>query len=69
MALAAAQPSLREQLRGERPHVSFDEWRPGDQRYFVSDTRKFEAATGWNARTGVDEGVGRLYEWLRGAGV
>ena len=57
------------ELQGRRPKVGFDEWRPGDQRYFVSDTRKFEAATGWNARTGVDEGVGRLYEWLRGAGV
>src|SRR5258705_5049577 len=34
-------------LRGEKPPLRLKEWRPGDQRYYVSDTRKFKAATGW----------------------
>src|SRR4051812_26401127 len=28
-------------LRGEDCDVEFDDWRPADQRYYVSDTRKF----------------------------
>jgi nucleoside-diphosphate-sugar epimerase len=34
----------------------------------VSDTSKFEAATGWRPKTSVEEGVGRLLEWLLESG-
>ena len=47
------------------PIVRFDDWRIGDQRWFVSDTRRFEEATGWRARVGVAEGVTRLHDWLK----
>ena len=43
------------------------DWRVGDQRYYVSDTRRFESAVGWRARVGPAEGIGRLLDWL-GAG-
>jgi CDP-paratose 2-epimerase len=52
-------------LHGSAPAVDFDEWRPGDQRYYVSDYGKFEGATGWRPRVGAHEGVERLYGWLR----
>lgn len=52
------------QLRGESPAVRFDDWRPGDQRYYVSDTRRFSAATGWTPRVGVRQGVEILHAWL-----
>ncbi|WP_224370674.1 NAD-dependent epimerase/dehydratase family protein [Hyalangium versicolor] len=55
---------LIEELTGQRPEVSFEQWRTGDQRYYVSDTRKFQAATGWAPRVGVNEGVKRLLPWL-----
>jgi CDP-paratose 2-epimerase len=51
-------------LHGRRPKVSFEDWRTGDQRYYVSDFAKFAAATGWRPRVGVREGVGNLYNWL-----
>jgi CDP-paratose 2-epimerase len=51
-------------LHGERPEVRHEDWRPGDQRYYVTDTRKFEAATGWSPKVSVREGVERLYRWL-----
>jgi CDP-paratose 2-epimerase len=53
-----------EQLHGKRPPVSFDAWRTGDQRYYVSDTRAFQRETGWQPRVGADDGIARLYEWL-----
>jgi len=52
-------------LQGEPPRFQLSDWRAGDQRYYVSDTRKFERATGWRARVDSNEGVERLYEWLR----
>jgi CDP-paratose 2-epimerase len=52
------------ELRGERPLANIEAWRPADQRYYVSNTRKFEQATGWHARTSVRDGVERLHEWL-----
>jgi CDP-paratose 2-epimerase len=52
------------ELMGDRPLAEVDAWRPADQRYYVSDTRKFQQATGWQPRTGVREGVCRLHEWL-----
>jgi CDP-paratose 2-epimerase len=53
-----------EELHGCRPQTRSGAWRPGDQRYYVSDVRKMRAATGWVPRVGVREGVRRLYEWL-----
>ena len=50
---------------GEAPDVRFEDWRPGDQRYYVSDTRKFQAATGWSAKTDAAAGIERLACWLR----
>jgi CDP-paratose 2-epimerase len=53
------------EFEGARPEVRFEDWRIGDQRYYVSDTRSFERATGWRPRIGVREGVRRLHSWLR----
>jgi CDP-paratose 2-epimerase len=46
------------------PPVRFADWRPGDQRYYVSDISRFERLAGWRARTGVREGLRRLHRWL-----
>ena len=52
------------ELHGRVPEPSMDAWRPGDQRYYVSNTSKFSAATGWSPRVDVQEGIPRLYQWL-----
>jgi CDP-paratose 2-epimerase len=62
--------SLRELLRiiermeGRAPAISFHDWRPGDQPWYVSDTRAFAGATGWQARVGVNDGLKNLRDWL-----
>jgi CDP-paratose 2-epimerase len=61
---------LIEDLCGERPRYEFQDWRSGDQRYYVSNTRKFRAATGWSSRIPPQVGVQKLFEDLRkGRGV
>jgi len=52
------------ELHGPTPKPRLDAWRPGDQRYYVSNTTKFSAATGWTPRTSAREGIARLYQWL-----
>ena len=52
-------------LDGVRPEVRQEDWRTGDQRYYVSDTRRFEAATGWRPQVGAAQGIERLHRWLR----
>jgi CDP-paratose 2-epimerase len=52
------------ELHGQRPEVSCEDWRTGDQRYYVSDTRKFQEATGWRPHVTARQGVGNLYNWL-----
>ncbi len=52
------------QLRGRRPDVTFEAPRAGDQRYYVSDTSAFTAATAWRPRIGPRAGVESLHGWL-----
>jgi CDP-paratose 2-epimerase len=49
---------------GYRPRVQLRDWRHGDQYYYVSDTSRFSAATGWQPRVAPAEGVARLHRWL-----
>jgi CDP-paratose 2-epimerase len=57
---------LIEELHGSRPAVEYGAERPGDQRYYVSDSRKLARAIGWRPRVGVADGVAALYDWLSG---
>jgi len=56
-----------ETLVGRPVTVRHDDWRAGDQRYFVADTRAAEAALGLGAKRPWREGVARLAQWLAGA--
>lgn len=38
--------------------------RTGDQRYFVADTRRLQAATGWRPEMGWQDGLADLHRWL-----
>jgi CDP-paratose 2-epimerase len=51
-------------IGGRAPAIASAGWRVGDQRWYVSDTHAFEAATGWRAQVGVADGIARLYDWL-----
>ncbi|WP_267393346.1 MULTISPECIES: SDR family NAD(P)-dependent oxidoreductase [unclassified Sphingomonas] len=52
------------QLIGRDVDVSFSDWRAGDQRYFVADTRLAEAELGLGSKVPWREGVANLARWL-----
>lgn len=54
-----------ESLRGSGMQVSYDDWRPGDQRVYISDVSKAQQHLGWSPRIDVSEGVRRLYTWVQ----
>ncbi len=49
---------------GAPPIVRKDDWRQGDQFYFVADTRALEKALGWRPRRAWREGLAHLHDWL-----
>ena len=53
-----------EALNHRRTQVTFSAWRPGDQRYYVSDPTKMQQMTGWSPRVSARAGVRRLHQWL-----
>lgn len=55
---------MLENLLGRPVKKSFDDWRKGDQKYYISDTSKFRNATGWKPLIPVKEGIRILYDWL-----
>lgn len=52
------------EITGKNMDISFDEWRTGDQQYYVSRTEKFRKLTGWAPNYSVNEGVENLVRWL-----
>lgn len=57
-------PLIRE-LTGNELNADRQGWRPGDQLYYVSDTRKASRDFGWSPRHSPREGLGRVLAWLR----
>ncbi len=56
---------LLERLTEKQIPVDYGDWRPGDQKVYVSDIRKAQRLLGWQPRVGVEEGVARLVRWVR----
>jgi CDP-paratose 2-epimerase len=54
---------LLERLLGRAIPVTYADWRPGDQRVFVSDVRKGERLLGWRPTTSVEAGIAALSDW------
>jgi CDP-paratose 2-epimerase len=56
-------PILERRL-GKAIPVSRGDWRPGDQRLYVSDIRKANLELGWQPKVNVEEGIQRLTDWV-----
>jgi CDP-paratose 2-epimerase len=52
-----------EQYAGRALQATLDEWRPGDQPVYISDTRKAARDFGWRPEVSIDEGLRRLWDW------
>jgi len=57
---------LLEAKTGTRPDVSFDDWREGDQRVYVSDISRAREELDWEPRVGFEEGIDQFIDWYEG---
>jgi CDP-paratose 2-epimerase len=58
--------SLIRELTGTDVAYSFADWRPGDQPWYVTDTRALSTALGWKPSTPLRDGLVSLHGWLAG---
>lgn len=56
-------PLLGRMLNKKIP-VIWDDWRPGDQKIYISDIRKVQQNLGWGPSVGIDVGAQKLIEWI-----
>jgi CDP-paratose 2-epimerase len=56
---------LLERLAGRPIPVHYGDWRPGDQPVCVMDITKAEQELGWRLQVGLQDGVERLWNWVR----
>ena len=53
-----------ERRRGSKLPRSVSEWRPGDQKVFVSDIRRAQSELHWTPKIKCSQGLGLLYDWV-----
>lgn len=56
---------LLSELLGQEIKVDYGDWRPGDQKIYVSDISKAHRDFGWEPIIPPNEGVGRLLRWVQ----
>lgn len=56
---------LLERLLAQKLQVRWGDWRPGDQRIYVSDIRKAGQMLGWHPTNTVESGVEKLFNWVK----
>jgi len=55
---------LVEKETGKKYEVSFEDWRPADQKVYYSDISLAKDVFGWEPKISVQDGVMRLYKWI-----
>lgn len=53
------------EILGTPPTTRYDDWRPGDQKVYVSDIGSVKNDLGWSPSVDVDRGLRELVEWMR----
>jgi CDP-paratose 2-epimerase len=52
-------------ILGEAVKAQYGDWRPGDQRVYISDIRKAEIELAWKPEVSVENGIRRLVNWIQ----
>ena len=53
-----------EKRQNRKLNYGYADWRPGDQKVFVSDIRRAQQDLGWTPKTGFAQGLDQLYDWV-----
>ena len=53
-----------ESLTGKKPKLIFKDWRPSDQKTYVSDITKVSRVLDWTPKVDIDEGIKKVLDWV-----
>lgn len=56
---------MLEKITGTKIQTEFCDWRPGDQKVYITNIQKASEVFGWKPRISSTEGIQRLYDWVR----
>lgn len=56
---------ILEELLGRKIDVTYDDWRPGDQKVFIANTDKAKSSLNWEPKVNTREGLERLSNWMK----
>lgn len=49
---------------GKKSTITFRDWRPSDQKVYISDISKLKKSLNWQPKVGPKEGIKRVIEWV-----
>lgn len=58
--------TMLEEISGRGIQPTYEAWRPGDQKIYVSDIQRVKKELGWAPGTPKQEGIRMLWEWVDG---
>ncbi len=56
---------ILEDVMGKKIDYSFSDWRPGDQKIFISNNRALFENFGWFPQVNYKDGIERIYKWSK----
>lgn len=56
---------ILEKLFERKMDVKFDNWRPGDQKVYISDITLVKKELNWQPEITVEEGITKLFHWVK----
>lgn len=57
--------SILEELLNKEIDVNWSDWRPGDQKIYISDIRKADNDLAWFPKISPEKGIQRLFDWVK----
>jgi CDP-paratose 2-epimerase len=55
---------MLKRMSGMNPKISFAEWRPADQKVYISNINKAKVLLNWEPKTKPEDGIRRLVNWI-----
>lgn len=57
--------SLLERLNGKKIETKYFDWRPADQKVYISNISRAKEDFGWEPKVSVEQGITRVNEWVK----
>jgi CDP-paratose 2-epimerase len=53
-----------QELTGKKPEISYSDWRPSDQKVYISDIAKIKEEINWEPKVSPSKGIDEIIKWV-----